>query len=113
MIDDRSRQARRRFLKLVLAGVAAAPLSAGLAARRARAQERVEEDEELAQELGYVHDASEVDPAEWDTYEEGQTCANCQLYHGEDGEEWGPCDIFGGNLVHADGWCSAWVPREA
>jgi hypothetical protein len=113
MADTASRQARRRFLKLATAGVAAAPLCAAHLARLARAQERVEEDEELAQQLGYKHDASEVDPNEWPDYEEGETCANCQLYHGEEGAEWGPCDIFGGRLVNADGWCVSWLEKEA
>lgn len=108
-----SRYARRRFLELATAGVAMAPLCAGLTSRRALAQERVDEEDELAQQLGYVHDATEVDPAEWPQYEPGQLCSNCALYHGEEGEEWGPCDIFGGDLVRAEGWCSAWVPQEA
>jgi hypothetical protein len=112
MGDTASRQARRRFLKLA-AGVAAAPFGAAHLARLARAQEQVAEDDELAQQLGYKHDASEVDPNEWPDYEEGETCANCQLYHGEEGAEWGPCDIFSGNLVAAAGWCVSWLEKEA
>lgn len=113
MAESRSQQARRRFLKLAMAGVAVTPLYGRLSLRRARAQERVEEDEEMAKELGYVHDASEVDPSQSPTYEEGQLCSNCQLFHGQEGEEWGACDIFGGRLVNAQGWCSSWVRREA
>ncbi len=113
-MDDRiSRQARRRFLKLATAGVAAAPFGAARLARLAHAQERVEEDEELAQQVGYKHDASDVDPNEWPDYEEGETCANCQLYHGEEGADSGPCDIFGGGLVSANGWCLSWLEKEA
>ena len=97
MADTASRQARRRFLKLATAGIAAAPLCAA----------------QLAQQLGYKHDASEVDPSEWPDYEEGEVCANCQLYHGEEGAEWGPCDIFGGQLVSATGWCMSWLEKEA
>jgi hypothetical protein len=113
MADTVSRQARRRFLKLATAGVATAPLCVAHLARLAHAQERVEEDEELAQQLGYKHDAAQVDPNEWPDYEEGETCANCQLYHGEEGAEWGPCDIFGGQLVNANGWCMSWLEKEA
>ena len=113
MVDTASRQARRRFLKLATAGVAAAPFCAPRLARLAHAQERVEEDDELAQQLGYKHDAAEVDPNEWPDYEPGETCANCQLYHGEEGAEWGPCDIFGGQLVSANGWCVSWLEKEA
>ena len=110
MGDRVSRQARRRFLQFATAGVAAAPFCT---VRLTHAQERVEEDEELAQQVGYKHDASDVDPNEWPDYEEGELCANCQLYHGEQGAEWGPCDIFNGRLVSANGWCVTWLEREA
>ena len=113
MAEIAARQARRRFLKLATAGVAAAPFCGACLARLAHAQERVEEDEELAQQLGYKHDASEVDPQEWPDYEEGEICANCELYRGEEGAEWGPCDIFGGRLVNANGWCVSWLEKEA
>jgi hypothetical protein len=113
MADKASRHARRRFLKLATAGAAAVPLCGVCVGRLAHAQERVAEDDELAQQLGYKHDASAVDPNEWPDYQEGHTCANCQLYRGEPGAEWGPCDIFGGNLVAADGWCMSWLEKEA
>lgn len=109
---DQSREARRRFLKMVVAGATAVPACA-LAAKYARAQEKVSPDGELAQQLGYVEDASEVDPGEWPSYEEGQHCANCQLYAGSESDPEAPCEIFGGNLVVAEGWCSAWIAKEA
>jgi hypothetical protein len=113
-MDDRvSPQARRRFLQFTTAGVATASFCAVRLARLAHAQERVEEDEELAQQVGYKHDASTVDQNEWPDYEAGETCANCQLYHGGEGAEWGPCDIFGGRLVSANGWCVTWLEKEA
>ena len=112
MADRISQQPRRRFLKLATAGVAAAPFGGMLVMRRARAQEKVSEDEELAKQLGYKEDASKVDASQWPTYEKGQTCANCQLFHGEKGAEWGACDLFGGKLAHAQGWCSGWTKRE-
>ena len=113
MNDAASAQARRRFLKRATAGVVVAPFAGMLAMRRAAGQERVGEDDELARQLGYVEDASRVDAAAWPTYQDGQNCANCQLYEGAEGEEWGPCQIFGGQLVAAEGWCSAWVERAA
>jgi High potential iron-sulfur protein len=42
----------------------------------------------------------------------GHDCANCQLFHGDKGAEWGPCDTFGGQLVSAKGWCQAWLERS-
>jgi High potential iron-sulfur protein len=113
MADAVARKARRRFLKLATAGVAAAPFGGMLAMRRARAQDKLSPDDELAQQLGYHEDASQVDANEWPDYVEGHVCAQCQLFKGQAGEEWGPCDIFGGQLVHAKGWCQAWVERQA
>jgi hypothetical protein len=109
MTDAASRAARRRFLKLATVGLAGGMLTP----RRARGQEKVSEDDELAQQPGYKEDASEVDPAQWPDYVEGHICAGCQLYEGAEGEAWGPCQIFGGELVSANGWCQAWVEREA
>jgi High potential iron-sulfur protein len=113
MADTVSQAARRRFLKLAAAGAAAAPFGGMLAMRQARAQEKVKEDDDLAKQLGYKHDATKVDAKEWPMYEKGHDCANCQLFHGEQGQEWGPCDLFGGQLVHGPGWCSGWTQRSA
>jgi hypothetical protein len=113
MADPASRDARRRFLKLATVGIAAAPWCGAGLVNRALAQQQVSEDDELAQQLGYKHDATEVDPNEWPDYQDGHICANCQLYEGAEGDEWGPCDIFGGDLVAANGWCLSWLEREA
>ena len=92
MGDRISRQARRRFLRVATASVAAVPFC-GVRL--------------------YKHDAPDVDPNEWPDYEQGEICANCQLYHGEQGAEWGPCDIFALRLVSANGWCVTWLQKEA
>jgi len=112
MAEQASGQARRHFLQMIAVGAAAVPACA-FAVRGLRAQEKVDPGDELAQQLGYVEDAAEVDPSAWPAYEEGQLCSNCQLYTGAEGEAWGPCQIFGGDLVAADGWCSAWVEQSA
>ncbi|MDX1541458.1 MAG: high-potential iron-sulfur protein [Geminicoccaceae bacterium] len=112
MTERVSDQARRRFLRMAVAGAAALPVCA-LTARRLRAQEKVDPSDEVAQQLGYVEDASEVDAEEWPNYEDGQLCSNCDLYEAAEGDEWGPCQIFGGDLVAAGGWCSAWVEQQA
>jgi hypothetical protein len=112
MADAVSQEARRRFLKLATAGVVAAPLGGMLVMRRAQAQQKVSESEDLAKQLGYKPDASQVDASAFPTYVKGHHCGNCQLFHGKQGEEWGPCDIFGGELVNVNGWCSAWTERS-
>ncbi len=111
MADVTSHAARRRFLKLAGAGIAAAPLGGMLMMRRAQAQEKLNPDDELAQQLGYTEDASTVDASQWPDYAEGHVCSNCALFHGEDGKDTGPCDIFGGKLVSAKGWCQSWTER--
>jgi hypothetical protein len=111
--DALSRAARRRFLKLAATGIGAAPFGVVLAIGRALAQQKVSEDDELARELGYRLDATTVDAGKWPLYEKGHVCAKCQQFHGRQGDEWGPCDIFSGKLVHASGWCSEWVERES
>jgi High potential iron-sulfur protein len=111
MADAVSDEARRRFLKLAAAGIAAAPLGGLPAMRQARAQERVSEDDKLARQVGYKQDANQVDASKWPLYEKGHVCAKCQFFHGRQGDEWGSCDVFGGKLVHSRGWCSEWTAR--
>ncbi len=99
---------RRGFVKGALGVVAAVPLAAVLRGRDAIADNhlpKLSEDDQQAQGLSYVHDASKSDKAP-----EGQNCANCQLYTGGDAE-WGPCSIFAGKAVSAKGWCITWVQK--
>ena len=97
---------RRRILKIGLAGIAVVPVLG----RFASAQEsQVDENDTLAQQLHYKHDATQAqDPK----YQSGQLCETCQLYQGQAGEEWGPCPLFQNKLVNAKGWCNAWVPKS-
>lgn len=72
---------------------------------------KLDENDPTAQALGYKHDATKVDKAKFPKYAAGEDCANCQLYQGKAGDEWGPCPIFGGKQVHKDGWCSAYAKK--
>lgn len=111
MTDAVANSARRRFVAFAAAGSAAVAVG-GMLPRHALAQERVDPESDLAQQLAYVEDASQVDAEAFPTYEEGQVCANCQLYIAEEANDgWGPCAAFGNGLVAADGWCSAWIER--
>jgi len=99
------RLARRRLLELA----AASPLAL-TTLRSAAAQRVLDPDGAQAQALGYHEDATSVDQARWSKYADGNTCATCRHYRGEDGAERGACPIFGNQLVAARGWCSAWIP---
>ncbi|MDZ7770444.1 MAG: high-potential iron-sulfur protein [Woeseiaceae bacterium] len=72
---------------------------------------RLEESDPQAKSLAYVHDATTVDASKYPQYREGNVCENCALYTGESGAEWGPCSIFPGKLVNAQGWCSVYAPK--
>ena len=99
---------RRKLLQGALAGLAAAP-AAALIARDAVAAEPLSEGDPTAKSLGYVTDAKKVDPKTNPNYKPGQVCANCMQYTGKAGVAEGPCNIFPGKLVKAQGWCKVWV----
>lgn len=89
--------------------------SAALAAGAARAQgtkEKVSESDPQAASLGYKDNAANVDKAKFPKYQPGQQCAGCQFYQAAGGSsDTGPCAVFGGKLVSAKGWCSAYVKK--
>lgn len=60
--------------------------------------------------LGYVENAGKVDVKRFPGYKAGQTCANCMLIRLQYGF-YRPCSVFPKNVVNANGWCSAWVPK--
>lgn len=105
-----SRLDRRTLLKNALVGLAAVP-AAGLIRESvaADALPHVDEKEALASAMGYVHDAKKIDPNKVPQYKPGSKCVNCLQLTGKEGDEWRPCNIFAGKLVHADGWCKVWV----
>lgn len=105
-----SKIARRKFIQLsavAAAGVLVRP------DREALADDlpKLAEDDAMAQGMKYTHDASSVDPASRANPAADQTCANCALVQGNDGDAWRPCQIFPGKLVNANGWCTVWAPK--
>jgi len=101
---------RRRFIKLTAIGLAAAPCAnILLSGRTAHAADLISESDPSAAALAYVADATKSDKRTDKT----ALCSNCGLYTGKEGEETGPCAIFPGKLVHANGWCTAWVKKAA
>ncbi len=72
---------------------------------------RLAEDDPQAKSLAYVHEATSLDSTKQPRYQPGQVCANCALYQGKAGDEWGGCSIFPGKHVKASGWCSVYAPK--
>jgi hypothetical protein len=74
---------------------------------------KLEESDPTATALGYRHAAADVDPGRYPRYQDGQACANCNLFQAGVGDDagWGGCSIFPGKLVNANGWCSAYVAK--
>lgn len=99
---------RRKLLQGAIAGLAAVP-AASLLSRKSLAAEPLAESDATAKSLGYVTDAKKVDPKTNPNYESGQICANCMQYTGKAGAADGPCNIFPGKTVKAQGWCKVWV----
>ena len=108
MTDNNFRNDRRRLLRGVMMGVAAAPLAyMSMRGSNVLAQDMpvLSEDDPTAIALNYVHDAADKD----DMRQADAICANCRLYLGQPDEEWGGCTAFPGKAVNTNGWCSAWV----
>ena len=105
-----SKIARRKFIQLSAVAAAGCLAHPG---RRVFAQDlpHLATDDAMAGAMKYTHDASSVDPATRANSAADQTCANCALVQGNDGDEWRPCQIFPGKAVNAKGWCSVWAPK--
>jgi len=105
-----SKIARRKFLQLSAVAAAGCFVQPG---REARADDlpHLTVDDPMAKAMKYTHDASTVDAASRNNPAPDQTCANCALIQGVDGDEWRPCQIFAGKSVAAKGWCSVWAPK--
>jgi hypothetical protein len=106
---------RRNFLKMGMKAGGGA-LALGAIPIQLYAAEEVTEDEPLAQAMGYRIDATTVDTEKFPKRagEEGakQFCHNCALYGGTEEDAMAPCSIFQNRLVHAGGWCNAWVAKS-
>jgi hypothetical protein len=105
-----SKIARRKFIQLSAVAAAGVLVQPGRAAR-AEDMPHLSEDDPMAQGMKYTHDASTVDAASRPNSAADQTCANCALVQGNDGDAWRPCQIFPGKLVNAKGWCTVWAPK--
>lgn len=110
MSHQKELESRRRFLK-VAAGTAATAVLVASLPRLARAADlpHVAESDPTAKALAYVEDASKSTNPK---HKAGDVCANCQFYSGSP-TGYGPCQLFPGKSVNAQGWCVSHVPKKA
>ena len=101
---------RRKFIQLSAVAAVGCLAQPGRDARAADLP-HVSEDDPMAQAMKYTNDASTVDAGARTNPAANQTCANCALVQGADGDAWRPCQIFPGKAVAAAGWCSVWAPK--
>jgi len=107
MTQHASAATRRRFIKLTVAGLAAAPMAAALLSNTALAADMVNEADPTAKALNYVADATKSAKRT----DKAATCATCTLYTGKADAADGPCGVFPGKAVSAKGWCSSWIKK--
>jgi high potential iron-sulfur protein len=96
--------ARRALLRRLALGLTVLPLG-GIPSRRAHAADLplLSESDPAAKALDYVEDATRAKGAQ-----PGSLCSNCSVYGGADGAPAGPCTLFPGKWVKANGWCKSW-----
>ena len=113
-------QHRRRFLRFNLFGLAVASTAGLFVGENAWAiRQPVEVDNEPAI-LDPKDPEAQALQFTRQTEKDRQSCANCQLYTGTDGAEFGPCAIFSYRVtangkqivVVPTGWCRAWGARQ-
>jgi hypothetical protein len=97
---------RRVFLLQVIVGTGAVAAAGG-----ARAQQKVDAKDPQATALGYVDDTTKADSKKFPKHTNDQKCDGCQLYSGAANAKEGPCAVFGGKLVAANGWCNSWIKK--
>lgn len=110
MSNEQDTESRRRFLKVAAGTTVAAVVMGGLP-RLARAADLppVSESDPTAKALGYVEDDTKSTNAK---HKAGDKCAKCQFYSGGATGR-GPCQLFPGKSVNANGWCVSYTPKKA
>ena len=94
---------RRRFIKLTVTGLAAAPFANALLSGNAAAADLIPESDPAAVKLKYKAVATKA-PERTNAEE---FCDNCLLYEKKDNAS-GTCSALGDRLVAAKGWCASW-----
>ena len=101
---------RRTFMMQVAVGSSAL---AGASVAMAQTPAKVDEKDPQAAALAYAADTTKVDMKKFPKHTADQKCSTCQLYTGKAKEATGPCSLFAGKHVTANGWSSPWVKKAA
>ncbi len=100
---------RRAVLRYFTFGVVAAiaGTASQLLPRSAHAGDlpHVAKDDPMAKSLKYSEDAAHSERKTNDAF-----CHTCRFFKGAD-SGYGPCDLFPGKAVNANGWCSMWTKK--
>lgn len=101
---------RRDFIASVstLLGAAACPFPV-LAI--AKALPHLTDQDPQARALHYTEDVSKADAGSIPTHTAGAKCANCRLFQGSASDPFGPCQLYPGKVVSANGWCMGYQKK--
>ncbi len=100
---------RRDALKQVMLLLGAAAAVRPGQSAHAAALPHLDASDPTAKAVGYRDDAKSVDAKAYPMYKAGSVCSNCTQFHGTAGQSWGPCNVFAGKTVNANGWCTLYV----
>ena len=100
---------RRSLLGASLLGVSAIPVIVETALAQA-APTLLNPTDPAAKALGYVEDATKVDPKTNPNFKAGQHCGNCLQWADKNRKApLAKCNLFPGKQVKNMGWCKVWV----
>ncbi len=96
---------RRKFVTVLGASTVAVPVSALIGSLPSYAADpaMVDEASDAAKNWEYVAVSTNAE----------QNCMGCALYQGAADAKGGPCPLFPGEHVAAEGWCKAFAPKPS
>lgn len=109
-MQDNHNPDRRSFFGPALSLLVGATLAFGTKAATRTADNTMPhvsiDSDPTAKMLGYTENSAAA-PA---PHQQGQACANCRLFDG--GTPYGPCRLYPGKLVNANGWCAGYAAQK-
>ena len=111
-VAQRTSSTRREFV-VSLGAMIGSAVFAGALTSVAHANELPHLTAQDAQALAlhYTDDVSKLDPSKNPTHAAGAKCANCKLYQGGSDAQFGPCQLYVGKAVSANGWCMGYQKK--